>query len=108
MRIAIIGATGSIGRRAVDAVRRYGHEPVPVSRSTGVDVLTGDGLADALTRVDAVIDTLNTTVREADATVKFFGTTTSNLLAAEERAGVRHHVLLSIVGIHRIEGNPHY
>jgi uncharacterized protein YbjT (DUF2867 family) len=108
MRIAVAGATGNIGGRTVAALERDGHEAVRISRSAGVDLLTGDGLDGALAGVEAVVDATNAPPGERDATVAYLGTATRNLLAAEERAGVRHHVLLSIVGIHGIEGNPHY
>jgi uncharacterized protein YbjT (DUF2867 family) len=108
VRVAVVGATGRIGRRTMDVLRRDGHQPVAVCRSRGVDVLTGDGLDDALTGVDAVIDACNTRAADRAQTVRFFGTGTANLLAAEQRCGVGHHVVLSIVCIHRVEGNPHY
>src|SRR5919198_1877986 len=108
MRVAVAGATGIIGALTVAALERDGHEVVHISRSAGVDLLTGDGLDDALTGVEAVVDTTNAPATDRDGTVTYFGTTTRNLLAAEKRAGVAHHVLLSIVGIHRVEGNAHY
>ncbi|MFF4133830.1 SDR family oxidoreductase [Streptomyces mirabilis] len=108
VRIAVAGATGNIGALTVAALERAGHHVVRISRSLGVDLTTGDGLDAALTGVEAVIDATSYTGADRDDAVVYFGTTTRNLLAAEERAGVRHHVLLSIVGVHRIEGNAHY
>lgn len=108
MRIAVAGATGNIGGRTVAALEKNGHDVVRISRSLGVDLSTGDGLDDALTGVDALVDATNAPAGDRDATVDYLGTTTRNLLAAEARAGVRHHVLLSIVGIHGIDGNAHY
>ncbi|GAA3115301.1 SDR family oxidoreductase [Streptosporangium carneum] len=108
MRIAVAGATGNIGSLTVAALERGGHEVVRVSRSLGVDLVSGDGLDDALTGVEAVIDVTNAPTADRDGTVAYLGATTRNLLAAGERAGVRHHVLLSIVGIARVEGNAHY
>jgi uncharacterized protein YbjT (DUF2867 family) len=108
MRIAVAGATGNIGARTVAALERGGHEVVRISRSQGVDLMTGDGLDAALAGVDAVVDAISAPPTDREQTTAYFGTTTRNLLAAEARAGVRHHVLLSIVGIHGIEGNPHY
>ncbi|MGW0161855.1 SDR family oxidoreductase [Mycobacterium sp. NPDC003323] len=108
MRIAVAGATGNIGTRTVAALHRQGHDVVEISRSRGVDLSTGAGLDTALAGVHAVIDVISSPPTERDATAQYFGTTTRNLLAAEQRAGVRHHVLLSIVGIHAIDGNPHY
>ncbi len=108
MRIAVAGATGNIGARTVSALERDGHEAIRISRSLGVDLTTGDGLDAALDGVDAVVDAISAPPTSPDETLAYFGSTTRNLLAAEERAGVRHHVLLSIVGIHRMEGNAHY
>ncbi|GIF77948.1 LysR family transcriptional regulator [Asanoa siamensis] len=106
--MAVIGGTGLVGRHTVDALRAQGHDPVPVSRTTGVDVTTGAGLDEALDGVGAVIDSLSTEVREPAEAERFFAASTENLLAAEQRAGVGHHVVLSIVGIDRVEGNAHY
>jgi uncharacterized protein YbjT (DUF2867 family) len=108
MRVAVAGATGNIGARTVTALQRDGHDVVQISRSLGVDLMTGEGLDDALTGVEAVVDTISAPPTDRDQTTTYFGTTTQNLLSAEQRAGVRHHVLLSIVGIHGIEGNAHY
>jgi uncharacterized protein YbjT (DUF2867 family) len=108
MRIAVAGATGNVGARTVAVLEQGGHEVVRISRGLGVDLLTGAGLDDALTGVDAVVDATNAPAGDRDGTVTYLGTATANLLAAEARAGVRHHVLLSIVGIHDVEGNPHY
>jgi uncharacterized protein YbjT (DUF2867 family) len=108
MRIAVIGGTGVVGRHTVAALRRAGHDAVVVARTRGVDVLTGAGLDDALVGVDAVIDVTNVQAPDAEATRNLFATATQHLLAAEHRAQVRHHVLLSIVGVDRLEGNAHY
>ena len=108
MRVAVVGATGRIGSLTVAALEREGHEARRISRSRGVDVRTGSGLESALTGVDAVIDAVNSTAPDRADTVDFFTTSTKNLLEAEERAGVRHHVTLSIAGVHKVEGNAHY
>lgn len=109
MRIAVAGATGNIGARTVSALERDGHDVVPISRSLGVDLLTGDGLDAALGGMDAVVDAVSSPPVDPDETRRYFATATSNLLAAEQRAGVRHHVLLSIVGIDRMDGGTaHY
>lgn len=108
MRIAVAGATGRIGTLTVRALERDGHEAVRISRSLGVDLLTGQGLDDALAGVDAVVDATNATAADRDEAVAYLGGITRNLLAAEQRAGVGHHVVLSIVGVDRIEGNAHY
>ena len=107
-RIAVIGATGLVGRATVAALEAAGHEAVPVSRSGGIDVLTGAGLADALAGVRCVIDVTNTPDTDPAAARAFFGTVSANLLAAERTAGVEHHVALSIVGVDRVDGNGHY
>ncbi|MGW7360210.1 SDR family oxidoreductase [Streptomyces sp. NPDC054802] len=107
MRVAVAGGTGTAGRHVVEELRAAGHEPVVLARSAGVDVTTGKGLDEALAGADAVIDTANvSTFRRAKA-VAFFEAETRNLLAAEERAGVRHHIVLSIVGIERV-GHGYY
>lgn len=108
MRIAVAGATGNIGSLTATALKRDGHDVVGISRSLGVNLQTGEGLDAALAGVDAVVDATNGQAATEEETVAWFGTLTGNLLAAEERAGVRHHVLLSIVGIERVAGNAHY
>ena len=109
MRIAVAGAKSNIGARTASFLEREGHEVIRVSRSLGVDLIAGKGLDAALEGVDAVLDVISSPPLSPDETREYFGTTTRNLLAAEERPGVRHHVLLSIVGIHRIGGGTaHY
>ncbi len=108
MRIAVAGATGRIGHLTIAALEAAGHQTVPISRGSGVDAYTGDGLADALAGADALIDSTNTPAQDEAEIVDFFGTVTKNLLAAGEKGGVRHHVLLSIVGIDRNRHTPHY
>ncbi len=107
-RVAVIGATGRVGRSTVEALRAAGREVTEVARSTGVDVVTGAGLDDALVGVSVVIDVTNTPERDPERAVEFFATATGNLLAAEQRAGVRHHVVLSIVGLDDATGTGHY
>jgi uncharacterized protein YbjT (DUF2867 family) len=108
MRVAVVGATGRIGRLTVEALERRGHEPVGISRSQGVDVYTGDGLETALAGVDAVVDASSCSATDRDEAVEFFSRSTRNLLEAERAAGVQHHVLLSIIGLTRVTGNAHY
>jgi uncharacterized protein YbjT (DUF2867 family) len=108
MRVAVAGATGNIGSLTVAALERGGHETVRISRSLGIDLSTGAGLDKALAGVDAVIDVTNGPTTDRAETVEYFATTTRNLLAAEALTGVGHHVLLSIVGLDRVEGNAHY
>jgi uncharacterized protein YbjT (DUF2867 family) len=108
MRVAVIGGTGMVGRKTVDALKRAGHEAIVVARSRGVDVARGEGLDDALAGVESVIDVTNIQASDTDATRNLFAIAMRNLLDAERRAGVRHHVLLSIVGIDRLDGNAHF
>ncbi|WP_173921555.1 SDR family oxidoreductase [Agromyces sp. Marseille-P2726] len=99
MRIAIAGGTGMIGRHVVDVTRERGHDPIVLTRSTGVDLTTGEGLARALDGCDVVIDVTSVRTTSAKTSREFFGAVTRDLLAAEAAAGVRHHVALSIVGV---------
>jgi uncharacterized protein YbjT (DUF2867 family) len=108
MRIAVAGGTGRVGRLTIAALESAGHQGVPVSRAAGADLVTGSGLAQALSGADAVIDVSNTPSQVVPEVVEFFGAGTRNLLAAEEAAGVRHHVLLSIVGVDNGQRVPHY
>jgi uncharacterized protein YbjT (DUF2867 family) len=108
MRVAVVGATGRIGGYTVEALASSGHKTVPLSRSTGVDAYTSAGLDEALAGVDAVVDVSNTRSQVEAEIVDFFGTVTGNLLAAEARARVGHHVLLSIVGLDHDRHVPHY
>jgi uncharacterized protein YbjT (DUF2867 family) len=108
MRVAVVGATGRIGRFTVEALERRGHETVGISRTQGVDVHTGEGLVMALRGVDAVVDACSCNATDRDEAVAFFSGSTRNLLEAERQAGVQHHVLLSIAGLTRVTGNAHY
>jgi uncharacterized protein YbjT (DUF2867 family) len=101
MRIAVAGGTGLVGRYVVAELRAAGHEPVVLTRSAGTDVITGHGLDAALDGTEALIDVTNTTKLSGRKSVAFFTAGTRNLLAAGQRAGVKHHVLLSIVGVGR-------
>ncbi|WP_067195928.1 SDR family oxidoreductase [Microbacterium sp. XT11] len=105
MKIAIAGGTGTVGAHIVRAGQDAGHEVLVLSRSSGVDVLTGAGLDPALRGVDAVIDVTNLTSLSAAKARDFFTTGTRHLLDAEHRAGVGHHVALSIVGIDGIDAS---
>jgi uncharacterized protein YbjT (DUF2867 family) len=108
MRVAVVGATGRIGRLTVVALERRGHETVGISRTQGVDVHTGEGLVMALTGVDAVVDACSCSATDRDEAVAFFTGSTRNLLEAERQTGVQHHVLVSIAGVTRVTGNAHY
>jgi uncharacterized protein YbjT (DUF2867 family) len=101
MKIVIIGGTGLIGSKTVAILRRSGHEVVAASPNSGVDTITGKGLKEAVAGAQVVIDLANSPSFEDKAVLEFFETSGRNLLAAEAAAGVRHHVVLSIVGIHR-------
>lgn len=99
MKIAVAGGTGVVGALLVEQLRSAGHEPVVLARATGVDLVNGDGLEDRLEGVEAVVDVLSVATSAASTATKFFTATTHTLLEAGYAAGVRHHVLLSIVGI---------
>lgn len=99
MRIAVAGGTGMVGRHVVREAETRGHEVVVLTRATGTDLTSGEGLADSLAGTEAVVDVVNTPTQAKAAARAFFGSITGNLLTAEAVAGVSHHVLLSIVGI---------
>src|SRR3954471_14028298 len=98
MKIVVIGGSGRIGSNVVRRLVALGHDPVPASPATGVDTITGEGLADVMMGADVVVDVSNAPVWDDDAVLEFFTTSTRNLLAAEHAAGVGHHVAVSIVG----------
>ncbi len=102
MRIVVIGGTGLIGSKLVDVLRTRGHEVVAAAPKTGVDTLTGAGLAEALAGAAVVVDVANSPSFEDRAAMDFFQTSGRNLLAAERHAGVQHHVVLSVVGSQRV------
>jgi uncharacterized protein YbjT (DUF2867 family) len=104
MKIAVAGATGRVGTHIVDILEAGGHEVVPISRSNGVDVITGDGLAEALAGVECIIDAATGPTPDEQQATEFFTTSAHNLQEAGERAGVRRIVVLSIVGIDRFSG----
>ncbi|RVW05301.1 SDR family oxidoreductase [Rhodococcus xishaensis] len=103
MRLAVVGGTGLVGSKVVARARQAGVDTVVVARSTGVDLMTGDGLDAALAGCDAVVDVSNRTVMRARPAVRYFSRAAANLVAAAERAGVGHLVTLSIVGIDAID-----
>jgi uncharacterized protein YbjT (DUF2867 family) len=102
MKIVVIGGTGLIGSKLVTNLERLGHEMVAAAPNTGVNTLTGEGLADALAGASVVIDVSNSPSFEDTAVMEFFQTSTRNVLAAEAAAGVGHHVALSVVGTERL------
>lgn len=102
MKIIVIGGTGLIGSKVVTKLCKSGFEAVAASRSSGVDTMTGRGLADVLAGASVVVDVSNSPTFDGAASLEFFETSTRNLLRAEARAGVRHHVALSVVGTDRL------
>jgi uncharacterized protein YbjT (DUF2867 family) len=102
MKIVVIGGSGRVGSNVVNRLVAQGHEAVPASPATGVDTITGEGLADVMAGADVVVDVSNAPVWDDDAVREFFTTSTRNLLAAERDAGVKHHLGVSIVGADRL------
>ena len=102
MKIVVIGGSGLIGKKLVKNLREQGHEVVAAAPSSGVNTLTGEGLAEALTGAQVVVDVANSPSFEDKAVLEFFETSGRNLLAAEATAGVAHHVALSVVGADRL------
>ena len=107
MKLVIIGGTGLIGSKLVAKLREHGHEAVPASLDTGVNTLTGEGLAEALQGASVVVDVSNSPSFEDAAVMEFFTTSTRNLLKAAGAAGVTHYVALSVVGTERIPDSPY-
>jgi uncharacterized protein YbjT (DUF2867 family) len=103
MRIAVAGGTGWIGRMVVSAAREAGHETVVLARSAGVDLISGAGVAEAVRGAGVVVDVANLNSNSGAKATSFFRTETRTLLDAEAKAGVGHHVALSIVGIDRVD-----
>ncbi len=103
MRIAVFGASGQIGRQVVDLLTAEGHEVMAASRTSGVDVLTGEGVADALRDTHVLVDVLNSPSYEDEPVLEFFSTATRTLVGAARAAGVAHYVALSIVGVTRLQ-----
>ena len=108
MKIVVIGGSGLIGKRLVNTLRQDGHEPVAASPSSGVNTITGEGLAKALTGAQVVVDVSNAPSWEDKAVLEFFETSGRNLLAAEAAAGVGHHVALSVVGTDRLLASGYF
>jgi uncharacterized protein YbjT (DUF2867 family) len=102
MKIIVIGGHGRLGSKLVEKLGEHGHDAVAADLSTGVNTITGEGLAEAFTGADVVIDVSNSPSFEDTAVMEFFQTSTRNILAAEQAAGVGHHVALSIVGADRL------
>ncbi|UOQ90213.1 SDR family oxidoreductase [Agromyces endophyticus] len=102
MKIVVIGGTGLIGSKVVELLAEHGHEAVAASPGSGVNTITGEGVAEALAGADVVVDVSNSPSFADDDVLAFFTTSTNNLIAAEREAGVGHHVALSIVGAERL------
>ena len=108
MKIVVIGGTGLIGSQVVRGMTEHGHDAVAAAPSTGVDTLTGEGLAEVLAGADAVVDVSNSPSFDDGPAMEFFRTATANLLAAESAAGVGHHVALSVVGTEKLAPQSGY
>jgi uncharacterized protein YbjT (DUF2867 family) len=102
MKIVVIGGTGLVGSKLVNKLQKHGHEAVAASPNTGINSITGEGLADALKGASVVVDVTNSPSWEDAAVLKFFETSTRNLLTYEAAAGVGHHVAVSVVGTERL------
>lgn len=103
-KVAVAGATGRVGRYVVEALQAGGHEVVPIARSLGVDVITGDGLADALTGVACVVDAATGQSRDSTEAAEFFTTAARNLHQAGHQAGVQRMIVVSVIGIDKLSG----
>src|SRR5438270_74040 len=103
MKVLVIGGSGLIGSQVVANLTEMGHEAVSASPRSGVDTVSGDGVAEAMVGADTVVDVSNSPSFDDEPVMHFFTASTGNLLAAERAAGVRHHVALSIVGADRTQ-----
>jgi uncharacterized protein YbjT (DUF2867 family) len=108
MKIVVIGGTGLIGSKLVANLVRLGHEALAAAPNTGVNTLTGEGLAEALAGADIVVDVANSPSFDDEPAMSFFQTSGRNLLAAEAVAGVKHHVALSVVGTERLQASGYF
>jgi uncharacterized protein YbjT (DUF2867 family) len=108
MKIVVIGGTGLIGSKVVAKLKQRGHDAIAAVPSTGVNTLTGEGLAPAMKDTEIVIDVSNSPSFEDNAVMNFFETSTKNILAAEAAAGVKHHLALSVVGTERLQGSGYF
>ncbi len=108
MKVVVIGGTGLIGSKLVTKLTEHGHDAVAAAPNTGVDTLTGEGLAEVMQAAQVVVDVSNSPSFEDAAVLDFFRTSTTNLLAAERAAGVGHHVALSVVGTERLSQSGYF
>src|SRR5688572_21745675 len=99
MRVTVVGASGLIGSKVVERLKAEGHDVIASSRSSGVDVITGEGVADALAGADVLVDVTNSPKLDGGSAMEFFSKSTPNLVEAAREAGVGHYVALSIVGV---------
>jgi uncharacterized protein YbjT (DUF2867 family) len=103
-KIAVAGATGRVGRHVVEVLTERGHDVVPISRTHGVDVITGEGLAEALAGVECIVDTATGPSPEQQAATEFFTTAARNLQEAGQLAGVQRIIVVSIINTDRLKG----
>ena len=108
MKIVVIGGTGRIGSKVVNKLREHGHEAIPASPNSGVNTVTGEGLAEVLKDASVVVDVSDSPSWDDAAVLKFFQTSTRNLLTYEAAAGVGHHVALSVVGTDRLSESGYF
>ena len=108
MKIVVIGGSGLIGSKLVTKLREHGHEAIAASPNSGVNTLTGEGLAEVLKGASVVVDVSNSPSWEDAAVMNFFETSTRNLLSHEATAGVKHHVTLSVVGTERMLNSGYF
>jgi uncharacterized protein YbjT (DUF2867 family) len=108
MKFLVVGGTGLVGSTVVETLKQKGHDVIAASPSTGINSVTGDGLREALTGTDVVIDVSNSPSFEDEAAMTFFETSGKNLAAAEAAAGVRHHVALLIVGTDQMQDSGYF
>src|SRR5215475_12872806 len=108
MKIVVIGGTGLIGSKVVEKLKQKGHEAIAAARNTGVNTITGEGLAEALAGAQVVVDVANSPSFEDRPAMEFFQTAGRNLTAAEVAAGVKHHVALSVVGTKRLQASGYF
>lgn len=108
MKIVVIGGSGLIGSKLVNSLLKLGHQVISASPQSGVNTITGEGLAEVLAGTDVVVDVANSPSFEDNAVMEFFQTSGKNLLAAEAIAGVKHHVALSVVGTERLQGSGYF
>jgi len=108
MKIVVIGGTGLIGSKTVSRLLALGHEVIAASPASGVNTITGEGLAEVMTGTDVVVDLANSPSFEDKAVMEFFDTAGRNLMAAERTAGVKHHIALSVVGTDRLQDSGYF